>query len=168
MFDMQRLQNGIPEKAELTAQKNRKRLSAFRYLVLGMFLFSGSLDVAAQDVIVAGSEPGKNIIKKNPPAPKPVPARQDVYSDIRIVPDEDCIIIIDGVKQKDTLRAGKATSKKLVNGTHRLGAESVATGYVHNQQLKVDAFTQKLFVIPLKVKFEAHIKKVEAALSQQQ
>lgn len=155
------------------AQHAKWRLVTCRCIALGILLFSCSTKCTAQEVTVAGSAPVRKAEpvkspKKNPTPPKPVAARQNVYFDIHLVPDEDCIITIDGVKQKDTLRMGLITVKKLTTGTHWIGAESITSGYVHNQPVKVEGAVQKSLEIPIKEQFEQHLKKVDAALSQQQ
>lgn len=150
-------------------QGRSRCLLACRCIVLGMFLFLGPLDCDAQKIIIAGSEHSKST-RKDPPSPKPARSKPQplVYFDMGIIADDDCILTIDGVRQKDTLRAGKTTLKKMTSGTHRLSAESIATGYVHSQQVKVDVRVRKPFELPVKEQFEAHMKRVEAALSQQQ
>lgn len=137
--------------------------------MLAVLIFLASPDSAAQDVIVAGSKPVKST-RKDPPEPKPAPPKPQpvVYLNINLLSDEDCIVTIDGVRQKDTLLAGKTTAKKVKPGTHRLSAESIATGYVHSQYVKVDTENRKPLEIPIKEQFEAHIKRVEAALAMQQ
>lgn len=143
-------------------------------MVLVIFLFLAVQQAAAQDIMIGGSAPAKTPKIEAPkprtvPPPRPAPApRQEQYFDISLVPDEDCIIILDGVRQRDTLRAGKATIKRVVAGAHRLSAESIATGYLHNQQMKVDAGGRRPVVIPIKEAFDAHMKRVETALLRQQ
>ncbi len=143
--------------------------SAFRCIMLGILLILGIQDGAAQEIIIAGSETKEVSTKKNPPSPKPqVRVRQETYFDMGIVSDEDCILTIDGVRQKDTLRAGTTTTKRVTSGTHRLSAESIASGYVFVQHVKVDEGARKNFEIPVGQQFEAHLKKVETVLLRQQ
>lgn len=147
-------------------QRFRWRLCKGKGLLLLLIFLVGTLRSIAQDVRIGGSEPVKNT-QREAPVSKPAPPRQQAYGNISILPDEDCILTIDGTRQRDTLRAGKAIVRSLAVGTHRLSAESVSTGYLLNQQVKVDAGRRNTVEIGLDEAFQAHMKRVETALLQQ-